>query len=261
MRKKVRTVSVLLAGILLMSSTFAAPIAAGQGNGRGQEKQRAQQVQYLDAEIQVIDGQPMLKVETKEGYASYEFPWPEAAIVDGREVTLERQGNYFLLQTGDGTEKVSIEDFQVALVAGQLMLLMEVNPAWLIPIAAVVKAALTKAGVAITTVSLYVGGRLLLAGIAISRTTVAAGKALRNAGMSITRTNIDRVLRAKPLITQKLRAAGQRVTDAIIYGTLAEWLAGICIMPWCLRPARTRASFTLSQMVCVHFPRYPCFLR
>ena len=50
MRKKVRTVSVLLAGILLMSSTFAAPIAAGQGNGRGQEKQLAQQVQYLDAE-------------------------------------------------------------------------------------------------------------------------------------------------------------------------------------------------------------------
>ena len=50
MRKKVRTVSVLLAGILLMSSTFAAPIAAGQGNGEGQNN--------LPKKGQVIDNLP-----------------------------------------------------------------------------------------------------------------------------------------------------------------------------------------------------------
>ncbi|MBS3983229.1 MAG: hypothetical protein KGZ41_05475 [Dethiobacter sp.] len=34
----------------------------------------AQKIQYLDAEARVIDGQPVIKVETEEGYASYKFP-------------------------------------------------------------------------------------------------------------------------------------------------------------------------------------------
>jgi len=209
MRKKVRTVSVLLAGILLMSSTFATPIAAGQGNGRGQEKQRAQQVQYLDAEIQVIDGQPMLKVETKEGYASYEFPWPEVAIVDGREVTLERQGNYFLLQTDDGTEKVSIEDFQVALVAGQLMLVKSVNPWWTVPVA-VAKAALIAAGVPVT-----------MANLSAATLLIAAGK-------SVTAITVRRVVLAQTAI-----AAGVAVDRAVsTYNLLRatyRWIIGTCM--------------------------------
>ena len=48
--------------------------APGRGvTDRGQERQSEQKIQYLDAEVQIIDGQPVIKVETEEGYASYKF--------------------------------------------------------------------------------------------------------------------------------------------------------------------------------------------
>jgi len=56
MKKKFRIASMLLTVVLLMSA-FLTPVAAGQGNGRGQEKQSEQKIQYLDAEVQIIDGQ------------------------------------------------------------------------------------------------------------------------------------------------------------------------------------------------------------
>ena len=43
MQKKIRIVSMLLTMVLLMSA-FVTPVAAGQGNGRGQEKQSEQQI-------------------------------------------------------------------------------------------------------------------------------------------------------------------------------------------------------------------------
>ncbi|MCL4462702.1 MAG: hypothetical protein M1552_09650 [Firmicutes bacterium] len=170
MKKKFRIASMLLTVVLLMSA-FLTPVAAGQGNGRGQEKQSEQQIQYIDAEVQVINGQPVIKVETEEGDASYKFPWPEVAVVDGKKVGLERQGNYFLLPTDDGIEKVSIEEFQVALVAGQLMLLTSVNPWWTIPVA-VATVALKAAGVAITTATLKAATILIAAGKMVTARTV-----------------------------------------------------------------------------------------
>ena len=56
MKKKFRIVSMLLTVVLLMSA-FLTPVAAGQRNGRGQERQNEQQIQYIDAEVQIIDGQ------------------------------------------------------------------------------------------------------------------------------------------------------------------------------------------------------------
>lgn len=83
MKKQFRIVSLLLTVILLMS-VYVTPAAASQGENRGQERgqerQDTNQIQYLDAEVKVIDGQPVLKVETEEGYTSYEFPWPETAF-------------------------------------------------------------------------------------------------------------------------------------------------------------------------------------
>ncbi len=43
------------------------------------------------------------------------------------------QGNYFLFPTVDGVEKISIEEFRVAIVAGQLVMLVSVNPWFTIP--------------------------------------------------------------------------------------------------------------------------------
>jgi len=47
----------MLLTVVLLMSAFLTPVAAGQGNGRGQEKQSEQKIQYLDAEVQIIDGQ------------------------------------------------------------------------------------------------------------------------------------------------------------------------------------------------------------
>lgn len=144
MKTKMRLVSLLLTVVMLMSA-FVTPVAAGQGNGRGQERQ----IQYLDAEVQVINGQPVLRYETKDGYADIPFDLPAYAIsAEGQKVAVERQGNAILLPTEDGFEAVPLKDFSVAMMNGQIMLLAEVNPLWkLLPIA------LVKVGLAGFTVS------------------------------------------------------------------------------------------------------------
>jgi len=261
-KEKLRLVSILLTVFLLMSA-FVTPVAAGRGNGRGQERKSEQQIQYLDAEVRVIDGQPILRYETEEGYADIPFDLPAYVIsADGQRVAVQRHGDAILLPTEDGFEAFPLKDFSVVMMNGQIMLLAEVNAIWLLPIAkAAVIAALKKAGVAITTVSLYVAGRLMLAGVTVTNATVTAGKALRDARMTITRPAIDRVLQAKPIIKQKLRVAGVFLAGLAFDPVLVDWLTGACIMPWCAQPARQRASFTPALMVCVHFPRHPCFPR
>ncbi|MBT9173736.1 MAG: hypothetical protein DDT21_02141 [Syntrophomonadaceae bacterium] len=144
MKKKYRIVSVLLTVILLMS-VFVAPVAAGRENGRGRGEERgrgrqsARQIQYLDAEVRVIDGQPVLRYETEDGYADIPFDLPAYAIsADGQKVAVERQGDAILLPTEDGFEAVPLKDFSVVMMNGQIMLLAEVNPIWkLLPIALV----------------------------------------------------------------------------------------------------------------------------
>ncbi|MBS3973265.1 MAG: hypothetical protein KGZ89_00050 [Actinobacteria bacterium] len=209
MKRKFRIVSLFLTVALLMSA-FVTPAVARQGNGRGQEKQSARQIQYLDAEVRVIDGQPVLKVEAEEGYSSYEFPWPEVAVVDGRRVALERQGNYFLLPTDDGNEKVSVEEFQVALVAGQLMLVKNVNP-WFGVKIAVAAAALKAAGVAVTT------------------STLKAASILISAGAKVTKATVNVVVRVWPILRIALQVAGIANTTWNLVQAGRAWVRGNCI--------------------------------
>ena len=209
MKEKLRLVSLLLTVVMLMSA-FVTPVAAGQGNGRGQERKSEQQIQYLDAEVRVIDGQPMLMIEAEEGYVSYEFPWPEIALVDGKAVALKKQGNYFLLPTTDGYEKISIEEFEVALVAGQLMLSTSINPWWTIPIA-VATASLKAAGVAITTATLKAATILIAAGKAVTARTVHV------------------VVSSWPKIRAALIAVGKNVGWGVVVGASYVWAQGNCI--------------------------------
>jgi len=182
-KQKLRIVSLLLTVVLLMSA-FVTPVAAGRENdrGRGEERgrgrQSAQQIQYLDAEIQVIDGQPVIKYETAEGYSFFEFPWPELGIVDGKELTLVRQDDSFVMQTADGYEKIHIEEFEVALSSGNLVLVARVNPLKLIPIA-VVTAALTAAGIKISKTTLAIATSLILSGTAVNLANVKSQFATR----------------------------------------------------------------------------------
>ncbi len=226
MKKKIRIVSMLLTVVLLMSA-FLTPVAAGQGNGRGEEqdqgKQSVPQIQYLDAEVQVIDGQPVIKYETIEGYSLFEFSWPELAIVNGKELALVRQGDSFMLQTADGYEKIHIEEFKVALSSENLVLAARANPLKLIPVA-VVAATLTAAGIKISKTTLAIATSLILSGTAVNLANVKSqfatrlvsaaqkiGIILRAPSDHVLRQAIDRGVSIEDMIT--VMTSGQRFFD------------------------------------------------
>jgi len=214
LKKALRIISIVLMLVMVMS-IFANPAVAGRGRGRERGRERRNvivpEVQYIDAEVRVINGQPGLRLEAEEGYVTYEFPWLSVALVDGKEVALERQGDYFVLPIADGHEKINIEDFKVAMVAGQLVLTVKVNPWWLVPIA-VATAALKAAGVAITTAMLKAATLL-----------IAAGK-------SVTIASVNAVIAAWPIIETALRRAGINVTWWAIGGASWSWMQGNCIV-------------------------------
>lgn len=147
----------------MVMSVYVTPAAASQGNDKGKRDTAKQDIYYLDAKVKVVDGQPALKVETDKGYTSYEFPWPEVALVDGREEALKRQGSYYLLPTEGGYKKVHIEDFDVAFVAGQITLIAEVNPLLKVTPAAAM-GALVKAGIPVTWANMKAAAILIKAG-------------------------------------------------------------------------------------------------
>ena len=121
MKKVLRKLSMVLTIVMVMSA-FAVPAAAGQENGAGRRNVTAPEIQYLDAEVRVIDGQPVLRYETEDGYADIPFEIPAYALsADGQKVAVERQGDAILLPTEDGFEAVPLKDFSVVMMNGQIM--------------------------------------------------------------------------------------------------------------------------------------------
>jgi len=140
MKKSLKMISVVLTVILLLT-VIVTPVAAKQrgdrGELRGRGRQNAREIQYLDAKVQLINGQPILRYETEEGYVNIPFDMPFYILSDdGQELPLRRQDDAILLPTEDGFKAVGLEDFSVVMIGGQLMLFTEVNPVWLIPIKA-----------------------------------------------------------------------------------------------------------------------------
>jgi hypothetical protein len=91
---------------------------------------------YLDAEVRVIDGQPLIVIETEEGYQHIPFESPNYVhTIDGQKIALERQGSSVILPTEDGPVTVPIEEFCVVLVDGQVVLMTEVNLVWKVGLA------------------------------------------------------------------------------------------------------------------------------
>ncbi|MBT9144002.1 MAG: hypothetical protein DDT29_02416 [Dehalococcoidia bacterium] len=210
-RKNTKGISILLTVILLMSA-FAIPAAAGQESGGKRRNVPTKEIQHLDAEVQVIAGQPVLRYQTGEGYAEIPFEWPTYAIsADGQRVPVERQGEHLLLPTAAGMEKVAIKDFQVAIVAGQLVLLKSVNPWFTIPVAVAI-AALKTAGVAVTTA------------------TVKAATILIATGKSVTARTVSVVVAAFPVIRAALVRAGRVAGSTAVGVATVSWLQGNCIL-------------------------------
>ena len=103
-----------------------------------------EEVIYLDVEVKVVNGQPMLVVEGEEEYGEeyllipLELPEVASFIVDGQVKELEVKNNAVLVTTEDGIVAVPIEDFCVVMVDGEVMLLAEVNPLFTIGLALLV---------------------------------------------------------------------------------------------------------------------------
>lgn len=210
MKRMLRVISATLAAVMVMS-VYVTPAVASQGSDRGKRDTAKQEIYYLDAEVKVVDGQPVLKVEADKGYTSYEFPWPEVALVDGREEALKRQGSYYLLPTEDGYEKVHIEDFEVAFVAGQITLITEVNPVWKLIAPAVVKTALVRIGLPLTASNLKAAAFLMVR------------------GLSVTVTNVRKTQRGFTTVRNALEWLGLNVTLTLLGNAAWSWWQGNCV--------------------------------
>jgi len=170
-------ISVVLTVVLLLT-VFVTPVAArqrgDQEESQGRGRQNAREIQYLDAEVQLINGQPVLWYETEEGYVNIPFDMPSYALSDdGQELPLKRQDDAILLPTEDGLEAVLLKDFSVAMMNGQIVLLAEVNPVLKIPIAIIAGAkiviikGLSAAGLVGFTVSTHFAIQFLKRGISV----------------------------------------------------------------------------------------------
>ncbi|MCL0049718.1 hypothetical protein M1N04_01305 [Peptococcaceae bacterium] len=98
--------------------------------------------------------------ETNEGYEKIPFSMSnlgDYAYADGQKVPLKTQGNNILVPTEEGLLAVPIEEFDVVVVDGEIMLIAEENPFWKVPIAV----ALKKAGVKVTTQTIKIVKRVV----------------------------------------------------------------------------------------------------
>ena len=124
---KVVAMLVALAMVFSVVPGMAATVEAGNEDWE-------EEVIWLDVEIEIIDGQPMMVIEGDEEsgeeylFIPLELPETILATSDGQIVELEVKDNFVLVPTEDGMVAVPIEDFCVVMVDGQVMLLAEVNP-------------------------------------------------------------------------------------------------------------------------------------
>ncbi len=123
----------VIVAIALIAPVVIMPV----GSTYAQEKCFYERVKYLDVEIKVIDGQPMFVYETEKGYEKIPFSMSDLggyACANSQKVPLRTQGNNILVPTEEGLVAVPIEEFDVVMVDGQIALLAEVNPAWVVPV-------------------------------------------------------------------------------------------------------------------------------
>ncbi|MBT9142342.1 MAG: hypothetical protein DDT29_00736 [Dehalococcoidia bacterium] len=114
--------------VVMVMSAFAVPAAAGQENGRKRRNVSTTEIQHLDAEVQVIAGQPVITVETKRGYVDIPFALSDVFLVDGQTIPFQLQGDGVVVPTEDGSVVVPLKEFEVVVANGQAMLVAEVNP-------------------------------------------------------------------------------------------------------------------------------------
>ena len=125
---KIKVLAVVVVLALVMPMVMMMPVGVAQA----QENCPWAGIEYLDAEIKIIDGQPVFVYETETGYEEIPFSLSELgyAYADGQKMPLQIQGNSILVPTEEGPVAVPIEEFCVVLVDGEVALIAEENPFW-----------------------------------------------------------------------------------------------------------------------------------
>jgi hypothetical protein len=81
------------------------------------------------AEIEIIDGLPYIVVEFEDECINIPFPSSNSleVMADGVPITVEVDGNYLLIPTEYGIERVCISEFDIEIINEQLMMVHEIN--------------------------------------------------------------------------------------------------------------------------------------
>lgn len=125
MKRIYRLVSIALT-IIVLAAVHATPVAANNGRPRGLV--RLGDSRYVNAEVRATDGRTMLVIETRETEIQVPVVLSGVVFVDGRAVPASLQGDGLRVQTDGGSVHIPLEEFEVVVVDGRLMLKAEVNP-------------------------------------------------------------------------------------------------------------------------------------
>jgi len=129
-------------------SAFVTPVAAGQGSGRGQERELRGQgsrlilseplskemknlIKLRGADIKIIDKVPVLELygRDKDMYIPFHLPATLDILLDNEIVSVETDGTYLLIPVEGKIEKICISEFNIKEIKdGQILLVGHVNP-------------------------------------------------------------------------------------------------------------------------------------
>ena len=193
MKKSLKMISVVLTVILLLT-VIVTPVAAKQrgdrGELRGRGRQNAREIQYLDAEVRLINGRPMIVIEVKDRDVYIPFELTEKILVNDQIIPIAIERGTVVVPTENGYLTVPFEDFDVIITNGQVMLATDANPLIIIPV-------------------LVIGAGSLLGGLAGIGTGAAAVAGLKVAGFTV------------GTATAKLMVGAGGVSGAIVGGAAA----------------------------------------